>query len=106
MPLFRSSTPPPSLPSDPNVLRRHIVLYGRVQGVGLRFRVSTLAKRLGLTGWVKNEDDGSVSMELQGTAEQMDQLFAELRQYPYIRIQRIQQEQISLEAERGFRAQY
>lgn len=106
MSLFRRPNADPVIPKDPHILRRHIVLHGRVQGVGLRFRVSTLAKQIGLTGWVRNESDGSVSLELQGLPEQMEQLFSELRQYPYIRIQQIQQETIPLEAEKSFRVQY
>ncbi len=42
---------------------------GRVQGVGFRYFVQQNAKELGLTGWVRNMDDGSVTMELQGPAD-------------------------------------
>ena len=40
---------------------------GRVQGVGFRMFVQQRAMERHITGWVKNMDDGSVSMELQGT---------------------------------------
>ncbi len=44
---------------------------GRVQGVGFRFTVVRLAKNLDITGWVKNEFDGSVSMTAEGEEDQL-----------------------------------
>lgn len=41
---------------------------GRVQGVGFRWTNRGTAEELGLTGWVRNLDDGSVEMEIQGPA--------------------------------------
>ena len=41
-------------------IRRHIYFSGRVQEVGFRFTACLLARRLGLTGWVKNLWDGRV----------------------------------------------
>lgn len=40
---------------------------GQVQGVGFRFTNTNLAQTRSLTGWVRNMEDGSVEMELQGT---------------------------------------
>lgn len=40
---------------------------GQVQGVGFRFTNTNLAQARALTGWVRNMEDGSVEMELQGT---------------------------------------
>jgi hypothetical protein len=39
---------------------------GRVQGVGFRYTAVSLAQNLDLTGWVKNEFDGSVSLVAEG----------------------------------------
>ena len=47
-------------------VRKHIVFYGRVQGVGFRYTAKYLARSLELTGWVKNDWDGTVTMEVQG----------------------------------------
>lgn len=52
---------------------------GRVQGVGFRFFVEGLADERGITGWVKNMSDGSVTMELQGTEEQIQDIANEIR---------------------------
>ncbi|MBR6351839.1 MAG: acylphosphatase, partial [Firmicutes bacterium] len=43
-----------------NIIRRHIVFYGWVQGVGFRWRARNAAQAVGVTGWVRNEYDGSV----------------------------------------------
>ena len=44
---------------------------GRVQGVGFRFTVVNLAQDLNVTGWVRNELDGSVSMVAEGAEDQL-----------------------------------
>ena len=54
-----------------NNIRKAARAQGRVQGVGFRFFVQTEAKKAGVTGWVKNEYDGSVTMEIQGTPDQL-----------------------------------
>ena len=44
---------------------------GRVQGVGFRFTVVNLAQKFNVTGWVKNEFDGSVTMIAEGAENQL-----------------------------------
>lgn len=61
----------PQLSGD-NMVRRGYVFTGRVQHVGFRLEVEQLAKRLELTGWIKNCDNGAVEMEIQGPAEHID----------------------------------
>jgi acylphosphatase len=55
-------------------------VYGRVQGVGFRFATQQQANGLGLTGYAKNLDDGSVEVIACGEQEQVDQLLAWLKQ--------------------------
>ena len=54
------------------MIRKHIVFYGWVRGVGFRYRARHAADLYGCTGWVRNEYDGSVSMEIQGEEESID----------------------------------
>lgn len=57
-------------------------ITGKVQGVGFRFATVRRAHALGLTGWVRNEADGSVQALLQGTADQIDQMLSWLQYGP------------------------
>ena len=69
------------------MIRRRIVLSGWVQGVGFRWRARQAAQLFGCTGWVKNEYDGSVTMEIQGSEEQIDQVILAIEHGTYIRIE-------------------
>ena len=53
-------------------IREAISFYGRVQGVGFRYKLGYLAQMYSVTGWARNEYDGSVSTELQGLEEDID----------------------------------
>lgn len=48
--------------------RLRLRITGRVQGVGFRWFVRERARRLGLAGWVRNEPDGAVLVEVEGDA--------------------------------------
>ena len=61
---------------------RRYVVTGRVQGVGFRWFVEREAAQLGITGWVRNCDDGSVEVMATGTSEQQRALRASLQQGP------------------------
>ena len=51
------------------MVRKHIVVSGRVQGVGFRYHVSMIPSEFNLTGWVLNLSSGAVEMEIQGEEE-------------------------------------
>lgn len=81
---LKSKREPPVLPAG--TVRRRYQIFGRVQGVGFRYRAKYAAQSLYLTGWVQNETDGSVTMEVQGLPEQIDQMFPLILQGGYIQI--------------------
>lgn len=49
-------------------------LSGDVQGIGLRYQAIQQARRLGITGWVQNQTDGSVIIIAEGSEESLNQL--------------------------------
>jgi len=60
----------------------HLIVKGKVQGVGFRWHVAGHARRLGLTGWVKNRSDCAVEICAAGAPEQLAKLEAEVVRGP------------------------
>ncbi len=85
------------------LIRRHIVFYGSVQGVGFRYRARNSAEHFGCTGWVHNEWDGSVSMEIQGTEEQIDAVIMAIERGTFVHIENMDARTVPVEeSEYGF----
>ena len=85
------------------MIRKHIRFWGRVQGVGFRYRAYHAANSVGATGWVRNEYDGSVTMEIQGTEEQIDHVILMIEKGRFVRIENMDARTIPIkEEERGF----
>jgi len=59
--------------------RRRIEFSGRVQGVGFRATARDVAQGHAVTGWVRNEPEGSVLMEVQGEGPAIEMFLADLR---------------------------
>lgn len=83
-------------------IRKQYVFTGRVQGVGFRYSAQYLAQSLGITGWVKNEWDGSVVMEAQGNREALEMLVQKLRNQNFIRVDYVAELDIPVVSELGF----
>ncbi|MBQ7534802.1 MAG: acylphosphatase [Stomatobaculum sp.] len=86
------------------IVRKRITFYGWVQGVGFRYRAYHAANHFGCTGWVWNEYDGSVIMEIQGTEQQINQVIFAVEQGTYVQIDRMDVKRLPVDPEeRGFR---
>jgi len=57
-------------------------IEGRVQGVGFRNFTQMRARQLGVTGWVRNEQDGSVRLEAEGPRAALDELLEAVHEGP------------------------
>ncbi len=89
---------------DKDVIRRRIQFFGRVQHVGFRYRARNAADYVGATGWVRNEYDGSVTMEIQGSREDIDSAILMIEQGRYVKIENMITEELPIVPdERGIR---
>jgi len=64
------------------VVRAHVLVSGRVQGVFFRFETRHLARRLGIAGWVRNRRDGRVEAVFEGTKEAVERMVEFCRHGP------------------------
>lgn len=89
--------------SETKIIRQHMKISGSVQGVGFRYRAKYSANGLRVTGWVRNEWDGTVELEAQGTLEQINKMLTMINQSPYIQIDSIDRKNIPADThETGF----
>lgn len=64
------------------MLRKHIIVEGRVQGVGFRYFTVENAHRYEITGWVRNTYNDQVEILAEGTQDQMEQFISRIRRGP------------------------
>ena len=88
------------------MIRKHILFYGRVQGVGFRYHATYKASLLGLTGWVRNLEDGRVERVVEEIRECFCVLVLHLYHQRFIRIDEMQEQKIPLKDEREFRERW
>ncbi|MCR4796243.1 MULTISPECIES: acylphosphatase [Ruminococcus] len=83
-------------------VRKHLIFYGYVQGVGFRWKASHTARRLGISGWVRNLSDGSVEMEAEGTERDIAELIEALENHSWGSIESIDEKNIPLHGDYSF----
>lgn len=64
------------------MIHLRVVVSGRVQGVGFRWFVRQEARRLGVAGWVRNQEDGTVVLETAGDDPAVERLLEHIRVGP------------------------
>lgn len=84
------------------VIRQHLNFYGRVQGVGFRYRAKRMADVLALTGTVRNREDGSVEMEVQGEDVLINEYIDRICHSSNILISKIDYSSLDVISEDGF----
>ena len=58
------------------MIAKHVVVRGRVQGVGYRASMVDAARAIGVAGWVRNRRDGAVEAYVQGEADAVEKMLA------------------------------
>lgn len=62
--------------------RTHVYISGMVQGVFFRYHTQELARRLGVSGWVRNRSDGRVEAVFEGEREHVEEMVKFCREGP------------------------
>ena len=89
------------------LVRRRFRFSGLVQGVGFRYEAQRIASQLDLVGWVRNQGDGSVVVELEGKANYIEAFLLAIEAIPRFDITEIQTEDLPLSrTETKFRVLY
>jgi acylphosphatase len=94
---------------EPNesVIRRRLIVHGRVQGVWFRGATERQARALGVSGWVRNRPDGTVEAVFEGAAGAVARAVAYCGQGPPgARVDRVERFDEEPEGLRGFDVRY
>ena len=67
------------------------------KNIGFRFEVQSHAKPLGITGYAKNNDDGSVTAQLQGSEKNINKVITDLQNIDRIQIDSVTEKEIPLD---------
>lgn len=86
----------PDGPDDTPPVRRRYRFSGGVQGVGFRYTAKLLAEELNLVGWVRNQNDGTVLLEIEGGASRVDEFLRAVQEVPRFHIRGIDAEDLPL----------
>ncbi len=81
----------------PGTIRKEFHFEGNVQNIGFRFEVQSHAKPLGITGYAKNNDDGTVTAQLQGNLEDINRVISDLQNIDRIQIDSMTEKEIPLD---------
>ena len=81
----------------PGTIRKEFHFEGNVQNIGFRFEVQSHAKPLGITGYAKNNEDGSVTAQLQGSLEDINRVILSLQNIDRIQIDSMTEKEITLD---------
>jgi acylphosphatase len=81
----------------PGTIRKEFHFEGNVQNIGFCFEIQSHAKPLGITGYAKNNDDGSVTAQLQGSLEDINRVILSLQNIDRIQIDFISEKDLPLD---------
>ncbi len=85
--------------SEGEIVRAHVWVKGRVQGVGFRAHVEYYARQIGVTGWVRNVGYDTVEAIAEGESEDVNLFISMMKQGP--RASRVDESQVEWETPTG-----
>lgn len=86
---------------------QHLIVSGRVQGVGFRYFAQATALEYSITGWVRNLNDGTVELQIEGDAERLESYKRALYDgNRFVGVERIEAEEATIESFRKFDIRY
>ncbi|WP_167140662.1 acylphosphatase [Diaminobutyricimonas sp. TR449] len=86
------------------MIRKQVTVFGLVQGVGFRYSAQAEATRLGITGFVRNRQDGAVEAQLEGDEESVAHMVSWLRAGPRgARVERVDVTDLEVAGDTEFR---
>ncbi|MCD7807633.1 MAG: acylphosphatase [Lachnospiraceae bacterium] len=89
------------------IIRKHFLVSGRVQGVGFRYTALRVAEKYGLTGWVRNQADETVELEVQGPEELVDTYIKRVQlSSVWMKIEHVEETDMDVIKEDGFRVRF
>ncbi len=89
------------------MVARRIRVFGKVQGVFFRATTKTQADNLGLSGWVKNEPDKTVLIEVEGDEEKITAFIDWCKEGPqFAKVTSVSVEEIEVKGMEGFEVRY
>ena len=90
-----------------DLVRMQIRFFGRVQGVGFRWTAKNLASLYDLTGWVLNDWDDTVLMEVQGGKTEIEKMIERLDSDTFIEIEHMEKKRLpTVDHEREFKIKH
>lgn len=87
-------------------VRYEFIFKGTVQNIGFRFEIQQRALHFKCTGWARNNDDGSVTAQLQGMEENIFEIISDINHIDRIHISSLQKKVIPLKEEYDFKIIY
>lgn len=86
---------------------QHLIVSGRVQGVGFRYFAQATALEYGVTGWVQNLNDGTVELQIEGDTERLEAYKRALYDgNRFVGVERMEVAEASLESFQKFDIRY
>lgn len=89
------------------MIRKRVIVHGRVQGVGFRWFTEATAREIGVSGFVRNRADGTVEVEVEGDPAKVASMVAWLKNGPsYARVTRIEVMDVHPTGDTNFQTKY